>query len=97
MKFTAGNYRNNNNENVNNTNSRFVYPNRAGSGRLTKKLSLKTLPSFSSFDESTVGNSWRDYNNNQRLYFRRTSSTNCLQETQKSQLYGDRFGASREA
>jgi hypothetical protein len=97
MNFTVDNtLRNNNIENIN-TNSRFNN-NRAGSGRLNaKQLALKTHPSFSSLDETTNGNSWRDYNNNQQRYFRRTSSTNCLQELPKSQLYGNRFGASREA
>lgn len=88
--------RNNNNNNNENVNPRYNV--RAGSGRLAKKLTLKALPSSSSLDEPTMHrNTWRDNNNNQRLTFRRTSSTNCLQDIQKSQLCGDRTGASREA
>lgn len=93
MKFTANSYRYNN-ENVNNNNSRC---NNAGSGRLSKKLSLKSIPSFSSLDESTAGKPWRDCNNNQgndRAYIRRTSSTNCLQNLQQNNILSD---ASREA
>lgn len=94
--IAVDNYRNNN-ENVNNTN--FRNPNaRAGSGRLlTKKITLKNAPQYASFDETATGKSWRDANNNhekQRLQFRRTSSTNCLQEISRNNVLGD---LSREA
>lgn len=100
LKLLVESARNNNNiENVYNTNARC---NRAGSGRLATKLSLKTIPAFSSLDESTAGKPWRDLNNNQgKLTMRRTSSTNCLQEIPQPQIkvLGDRrnFGASNEA
>lgn len=81
--------------NITNTHHRGI--NRTGSGRLLlNNKNLKMMHSSSSFDSKN----WRDNNNNQKekkTPFRRTASTNCLQEN-NPRVYANRaVSASRDA